>query len=74
VLAHVLQERDYGEIARELRCSESVVRKRVRRRVCWLACPLIQATVVKPYRIPSSSMVPTLEVDQRILVNRLDTK
>lgn len=32
---------------------------------------LIQAFVVKPYRIPSESMVPTLEVGQRILVNRL---
>ena len=31
VLAHVLEERDYGDIARELRCSESVVRKRVSR-------------------------------------------
>jgi signal peptidase I len=32
---------------------------------------LIQAFVVKPYRIPSSSMEPTLEVGQRVLVNRL---
>jgi signal peptidase I len=32
---------------------------------------LIQAIVVKPYRIPSSSMFPTLEEGQRILVNRL---
>ena len=31
VLAHVLEDRDYSEIARELRCSESVVRKRVSR-------------------------------------------
>ncbi|MBE2319186.1 signal peptidase I [Solirubrobacter sp. CPCC 204708] len=30
----------------------------------------IQAFAVKPYRIPSESMVPTLEVGQRILVNR----
>jgi RNA polymerase sigma-70 factor (ECF subfamily) len=29
--ARILQERDYGEIARELRCSESVVRQRVSR-------------------------------------------
>jgi signal peptidase I len=29
--------------------------------------------VVKPYRIPSLSMWPTLEDHQRILVNRLDT-
>jgi signal peptidase I len=34
---------------------------------------LIQAFVVKPYRIPSVSMVPTLHVGQRILVNRLST-
>jgi signal peptidase I len=34
---------------------------------------LIQAFVVKPYRIPSVSMVPTLAVGQRILVNRLST-
>lgn len=31
----------------------------------------IQAFVVKPYRIPSPSMVPTLQVGQRVLVNRL---
>jgi signal peptidase I len=35
---------------------------------------LIQAFVVKPYRIPSASMEPTLSIGQRILVNRLDTK
>ncbi|MDQ6835662.1 MAG: signal peptidase I [Actinomycetota bacterium] len=34
---------------------------------------LIQALIVKPYRIPSPSMVPTLDVGQRVLVNRLDT-
>jgi signal peptidase I len=33
---------------------------------------LIQAFVVKPYRIPSESMVPTLEIGQRVLVNRID--
>jgi signal peptidase I len=32
----------------------------------------IQAFLVKPYRIPSLSMFPTLEQGQRILVNRLD--
>jgi signal peptidase I len=32
---------------------------------------LIQAFIVKPYRIPSPSMVPTLKVGQRILTNRL---
>jgi signal peptidase I len=31
---------------------------------------LIQAFVVKPYQIPSPSMVPTLDVGQRVLVNR----
>jgi signal peptidase I len=32
---------------------------------------LIQAFVVKPYRIPSGSMEPTLAIGQRILVDRL---
>jgi signal peptidase I len=31
----------------------------------------IQAFIVKPYRIPSGSMEPTLQVGQRVLVNRL---
>ncbi len=35
---------------------------------------LIQAFVVKPYRIPSPSMVPTLAIGQRVLANRLDTQ
>jgi signal peptidase I len=34
---------------------------------------LIQAFVVKPYRIPSGSMEPTLHVGQRILAYRLST-
>jgi signal peptidase I len=34
---------------------------------------LVQAFVVKPYKIPSASMVPTLAEGQRILVNRLAT-
>jgi signal peptidase I len=33
----------------------------------------IQAFVVKPYRIPSGSMLPTLHINQRVLVNRLGT-
>jgi signal peptidase I len=33
---------------------------------------LIQAFVVKPYRIPSGSMEPTLQIGQRVLVNRLE--
>jgi signal peptidase I len=34
---------------------------------------LIQAFVVKPYRVPSGSMLPTLALGQRILANRVDT-
>jgi signal peptidase I len=34
----------------------------------------IQAFLVKPYRIPSPSMVPTLEIGQRVLVNRLGSR
>jgi signal peptidase I len=34
---------------------------------------LVQAFLVKPYKIPSTSMWPTLHIGQRILVNRLDT-
>lgn len=33
----------------------------------------IQAFIVKPYRIPSGSMEPTLKVGQRVLVNRIGT-
>ena len=32
---------------------------------------VIQAFVVKPYQIPSASMEPTLDVGQRVLVNRV---
>ena len=32
---------------------------------------LIQALVVKPYRIPSGSMEPTLDIGQRVLVDRI---
>jgi signal peptidase I len=35
---------------------------------------LIQAFIVKPYRIPSPSMVPTLAIGQRVLTNRLVSK
>lgn len=31
----------------------------------------IQAFVVKPYRIPSGSMLPTLHINQRVLVDRI---
>ncbi|MBV9465209.1 MAG: signal peptidase I [Solirubrobacterales bacterium] len=33
----------------------------------------IQAFLVKPYRIPTGSMLPTLHVNQRVLVNRIGT-
>lgn len=53
-----------------------------RRRSSWIELPLIigvalllalaiQALLVKPFRIPSESMVPTLEVGQRVLVDRV---
>jgi signal peptidase I len=31
----------------------------------------IQAILIKPYRIPSPSMEPTLDINQRVLVNRI---
>src|ERR1051325_10853417 len=34
----------------------------------------IRASLTKPYRIPSESMVPTLKVGQRVLVNRLGNR
>ena len=33
----------------------------------------IQAFVIKPYRIPSASMLPTLHINQRVLVDRIGT-
>ncbi len=41
--------------------------------VAVAAAWLLQAFVVKPYRIPSGSMIPTLKIGQRILVQRIDT-
>jgi signal peptidase I len=32
---------------------------------------VIQAFIVKPYRIPSGSMLPTLDINQRLLVDRV---
>ena len=40
--------------------------------VAILLALLIQAFIVKPYKIPSGSMEPTLAVGQRVLVNRID--
>jgi signal peptidase I len=34
---------------------------------------LVQAYLVKPFQIPSESMVPTLTIGQRVLVNRVGT-
>ncbi len=34
---------------------------------------LVQAFIVKPYRIPSGSMEPTLAIGQRVLTNRLSS-
>lgn len=34
----------------------------------------IQAFLVKPYKIPSESMVPTLQIGQRVLVNRIGNR
>jgi signal peptidase I len=34
---------------------------------------LVQAFLVKPYRIPSGSMLPTLHINQRVLVDRIGT-
>ncbi len=31
----------------------------------------VQAFIVKPYEIPSASMLPTLQINQRVLVNRI---
>ena len=39
--------------------------------VAVLLALLIQAFIVKPYRIPSGSMIPTLAIGQRVLTNRL---
>ena len=35
---------------------------------------VVQAFVVKPYRIPSGSMEPTLAVGERVIVNRIGTR
>jgi len=39
--------------------------------VALVLAEAIQATIVKPFKIPSPSMEPTLDVGQRVLVNRL---
>ena len=44
LLARVIDERSYGEIAADLKCSESVVRKRVSRAVARLRSARLEAT------------------------------
>jgi signal peptidase I len=39
--------------------------------VAALFAVLIQAFLIKPYRIPSGSMLPTLHINQRVLVDRI---
>jgi signal peptidase I len=39
--------------------------------IALLLALAIQAFLIKPFRIPSESMVPTLEVSQRVLVDRV---
>jgi signal peptidase I len=39
--------------------------------VALLLALAIQAILIKPYRIPSPSMEPTLDINQRVLVNRV---
>jgi signal peptidase I len=56
----------------EQRGSESLIELVVIVAVAVGLALLIQAFVVKPYRIPSRSMVPELQVGQRVLVNRID--
>ena len=34
----------------------------------------VQAYAIKPYRIPSGSMEPTLDVGERVLVQRVTTR
>jgi signal peptidase I len=42
--------------------------------VAVLMAVAVQAYAVKPYRIPSGSMEPTLDIGQRVIVNRLSTR
>ncbi|MGB2710061.1 MAG: signal peptidase I [Conexibacter sp.] len=35
---------------------------------------IVQALVVKPYRIPSGSMEPTLDIGERVIVNRIGNR
>jgi signal peptidase I len=63
---------DRGDEKKDQSGSESLLELVVIVAVAVGLALLIQAFVVKPYRIPSQSMVPTLQIGQRVLVNRID--
>jgi signal peptidase I len=65
-MAQAKQKRSRGAVG-------SIVELVVTVAVAIVLALLIQAFIVKPYRIPSPSMVPTLQIGQRILVSRLST-
>ena len=66
-------ERDSTEAARQ-RGHNSLLELVVIVAVAIGLALLIQAFLVKPYRIPSESMEPTLDVGQRVLVSRVNYK
>lgn len=63
-----------GDARREKSAGNSLVELVVIVAVALGLALLIQAFLVKPYRIPSESMVPTLQVGQRVLVNRIGNR
>jgi signal peptidase I len=58
----------------KLRGESSLLRLAVSVAVAVGAALLVQAFLVKPYRIPSESMEPTLVVGERVLVSRINYK
>jgi signal peptidase I len=62
-----------GDPTRERKRVSGLVELVVTVAVAVGAAFLVQAFLVKPYKIPTTSMVPTLEQGQRILVDRLAT-
>lgn len=67
-----VSESSNGSNEEERTGKESVVELVVIVAVALGLALLIQAFIVKPFRIPSASMVPTLQIGQRVLVNRID--
>lgn len=61
-----------GKHRHERTGKESVIELVVIVVTALLLALLIQTFLVKPFRIPSESMVPTLQVGQRVLVNRVE--